>query len=777
MQGEAPMAAGPQEKFVNFFEADLTSEDIVFLGPFQERMHKKNTVQAMIFAYCLVGLSLFLARDALTGPLLAATAALLAMMTFTRPTNFWARIGIKRAVKRIQAQAAMAATSMVTFIALPLAAGWSDAVGLTAIVSVATVVFGQIAYAFAPDASKTFGGITTPALVATVASEGSIEAFEYAAIIALCGATGFTVCKFIFSNFATRFVRERDLSEAADTVKLLLNDYEEQVSDWLWEIDASGRFVNYSQRGVDATGRTIEQLARMNPMDLLHRESDRDRLLQVLRTRQPFRDLEVAIMVGQDERWFRLSGTPQLTPEGRVVRTRGVCSDITEAKRAEAQIAYMARYDALTDLPNRTLFSETLDRALKRRKSDELLAVLYLDLDQFKGVNDTLGHGIGDKVLQVAAQRISACVSVKDLVSRQGGDEFAVLLSEPAERAAADSVAAAIISALSEPMLIDNHNIVLGTSIGIAFAPDDAAHAEDLIKRADLALYHSKQAGRGKASHFAISMQKMMQARQQVEADLRKAITQNEFALHFQPLINLQTGKAVGHEALIRWHHPKRGLVMPDSFIPVAEETGLIVPIGEWVIRSALAEAAHWPQHLVVSVNLSPVQIASPGLVPTIVSALAATGIPPHRLEVEITESVLMNDTEANMQVLHQLRSLGVQIALDDFGTGYSSLNYLRGFPFDKIKIDRCFVSDADMREDSRAIIRAVTSLANSLGIITTAEGVEREQELEVLRAEGCTQVQGYYFSQPVPAEAIADRQADTISAAAVIPEPQRRAG
>jgi diguanylate cyclase (GGDEF)-like protein/PAS domain S-box-containing protein len=755
------MASSQPEKFVNFFEADLTPEDIAFLGPFQERMHKTNTVQAMIFAYCLVGLSLFLSWDHLTAPLIATAVLVLAVMTLTRPTEFWAWAGIKVPIKRIQAQAATAAVTMLCCIAVPLFAGWTNAVGLIAIIGVATIVFGQIAYAFAPAASKTFGAITTPVLVAAVASHGSAEAIEFAAILALCGGTAFTVCKFIFSNFATRFVRERDLSEASDTVKMLLHDYESQLSDWLWEIDASGRFTNYSQRGIEATRRSQDELSALNPMDLLHRENDRQRLVEVLRTKKPFRDLEVAIMVEEQERWFRLSGTPQFADDGSFIRTRGVCSDVTETKLAEAQIAYMARYDALTDLPNRTMFVETLVQALKRRKDEDLLAVLYLDLDQFKHINDTLGHGVGDQVLKVAAQRIGSCVTIKDLVSRQGGDEFAVLIGDAADKAAVDATAAQILAALNEPLEVEGHHIALGTSIGIAFAPDDADHADDLIKRADLALYHSKQSGRGRASHFAMPMQKQMQARQQIEADLRTALSRNEFELHYQPLINLQTGKEVGYEALIRWHHPKRGLIMPDVFIPVAEETGLIIPIGEWVIRNALAEAARWPDHLSVSVNLSAVQITNPGIVPTIVSALAASGVVPHRLEVEITETVLMNDTEANMQVLHQLRSLGVQIALDDFGTGYSSLNYLRGFPFDKIKIDRCFVSDADVRDDSRAIIRAVTSLANSLGMITTAEGVERKQELDLLKVEGCTQVQGYYFSQPVPAAAVPGRLAD----------------
>ena len=754
------MSAAKPLSYTNFFEADLSADDLAFLEPFQDQMHATNTPHAMPFAYIIGAFCLLLSWPVAGPATIAAMLVSAAMLTVARPVTLWRALGIERPSRQIQAQATFAALCVSTWALLPLMLGADNVLGTVAMLAVMLVVFGPISYAFVPAAAKSFGIVSTLIFTISFAAMGTVQTYEYAALTALGGITTQTVCRFIFSNFATRFVRERDLSDAADTVKLLLHDYGSQLADFLWEIDAKGKFTNYSDRGLDATKRSIEELSALNPMDLLHRESDRERLIEVLRTKQPFRDLEVAIMVGEEERWFRLSGKPQFTDEGKFIRTRGVCADVTDAKKAAAQIAYMARYDALTDLPNRRMFAETLAGALQRRKDAELLAVLYLDLDQFKAINDTLGHAIGDRVLQIAAQRIGACLSVKDIVSRQGGDEFAVLLTAPASREDADAVAAAIIAAMAEPLVVDDHQIAIGTSVGIAFAPGDATQAEDLIKRADLALYHSKQAGRARASHFAPNMQKVMQARRQIEADLRKAIAQNEFELHYQPLINLQTGKAVGYEALIRWNHPKRGVIMPDVFIPVAEETGLIVPIGEWVIRNALAEATNWPEHLSVSVNLSPVQLASSGLVPVIISALAANAIPPRRLEVEITESVLMKDSEANMRVLHQLRSLGVQIALDDFGTGYSSLNYLRGFPFDKIKIDRCFISEVDSREDSRAIVRAVTSLANSLGMITTAEGVEREQELDLLRAEGCTQVQGYYFSQPVPAAQVPQRLA-----------------
>jgi diguanylate cyclase (GGDEF)-like protein/PAS domain S-box-containing protein len=430
--------------------------------------------------------------------------------------------------------------------------------------------------------------------------------------------------------------------------------------------------------------------------------------------------------------------------------------DVTERKQAEARIAYMAHHDALTDLPNRVLFHERLNELLTRvQRSGENLAVHCLDLDHFKGVNDTLGHPIGDELLKTVAQRLGKCLRESDLVARLGGDEFAVVqwpVDNPNE---ASAMANKLIEVVSKPYEVLGHECVIGASIGIALAPDDGDSADVLLRNADMALYRAKAEGRGTAHFFEPEMDRRIQMRRMLELDLRKAFANGELELYYQPLINLTTNTISGFEALLRWRHAERGMVPPLEFIPLAEEIGLIVPLGEWVLRTACAEAARWSGELKVAVNLSPAQFRNRGVVKAVLTALAYSRLPPHRLELEITESVLLGETDANLATLHQLREIGVHISMDDFGTGYSSLSYLRSFPFDKIKIDRSFVSELAERPDCLAIIRAVAGLGISLGIATTAEGIETNEQLERVRAEGCTEVQGYLFSAPRPASEI----------------------
>ena len=440
-------------------------------------------------------------------------------------------------------------------------------------------------------------------------------------------------------------------------------------------------------------------------------------------------------------------------PFGRMQAILVAVVDVTERKQAEARIAYMAHHDALTDLPNRVLFHERLNESLARvRRHGESLAVYCLDLDHFKGVNDTLGHPMGDAVLQAVAQRLKNCLRDSDMVARLGGDEFAVVqypLGNPNE---ASTLASMLIETVSRPYEVQGHEFIIGASIGIALAPGDGHEADGLLRNADIALYRAKAEGRGTAHFFEAEMDRRIQARRLLEIDLRKAFANGEFELFYQPLINLTTDAVSGFEALLRWRHPDRGMIAPGDFIPLAEEIGLIVPLGEWVLRQACAEAMRWPGELKVAVNLSPAQFRSRGVVRAVLTALAYSRLPASRLELEITESVLLGETDANLATLHQLREIGVRISMDDFGTGYSSLSYLRCFPFDKIKIDRSFVSELAERPDCVAIIRAVAGLGLSLGIATTAEGIETTEQLERVRAEGCTEVQGYLFSAPRPA-------------------------
>jgi diguanylate cyclase (GGDEF)-like protein len=440
--------------------------------------------------------------------------------------------------------------------------------------------------------------------------------------------------------------------------------------------------------------------------------------------------------------------------------------DVTEKRNSEKQIAFLAHHDALTGLGNRVQLREHIEKSLKYLVRDKKLSVLCLDLDHFKDVNDTLGHSVGDALLCAVAGRLRELVRDVDLVSRTGGDEFAIVRSGAELPTTAPAVLAArVVEVLSVPFDLGDHHVVIGASVGVAIAPDDGNDVDQLLKNADMALYRAKDDGRGRFHFFESEMDAKAQARRMLELDLRKAVAAGEFEVFYQPIVNLSENKISGFEALLRWNHPTRGRVQPDAFIPLAEETGLIVPIGEWVIRQACAEAKTWPSDLRVAVNVSPVQFRSKSLISSVMSALAASGLRPDRFELEITEAVLMHNDEVTLAVLHQLRSLGVRISMDDFGTGYSSLSYLRGFPFDKIKIDRSFVRDLIEKPDSIAIIRAVTGLGHSFGMTTTAEGVETQEQLDQMRAEGCTEAQGYFYGKPMPANEIAQLLSGTETA------------
>jgi diguanylate cyclase (GGDEF)-like protein len=431
--------------------------------------------------------------------------------------------------------------------------------------------------------------------------------------------------------------------------------------------------------------------------------------------------------------------------------------DVTEKRNSERKIEFLALHDALTGLANRVQLREHIEGSLKNVGDGERFSVLCLDLDHFKDINDTLGHSVGDALLCAVADRLRELAGGGDLIARTGGDEFSIVQSKIEQpMAASAALAARVVEALSVPFDLGDHHVVIGASVGIAIGPDDGGDADQLLKNADMALYRAKDDGRGRFHFFETEMDAKAQARRVLELDLRKAVSTGEFELFYQPIVNLAENRISGFEALLRWNHPKRGRVPPNEFIPLAEETGLIVAIGEWVIRQACAEAATWPSDLRVAVNVSPVQFRNKGLVPAVLSALAAYGLRPDRLELEITETVLMHNNDSTLAVLHQLRGLGVRISMDDFGTGYSSLSYLRSFPFDKIKIDQSFVRDLVAKPDSIAIIRAVAGLGNSFGMTTTAEGVETQEQLDQMRAEGCTEVQGYFYSRPIPTSEVA---------------------
>jgi diguanylate cyclase (GGDEF)-like protein len=440
--------------------------------------------------------------------------------------------------------------------------------------------------------------------------------------------------------------------------------------------------------------------------------------------------------------------THQSTADGGWV---AIHEDVTERQKAEAHIAHMARHDHLTDLPNRVFFREELDKSFRNLRNDQKFTIFCIDLDRFKSVNDSMGHSIGDKLLNLVSARLASCVKERDFVARLGGDEFAIIQTNVSRPEESGAFADCVIQRLSERYEVDGQQLDIGASIGLAIAPTDGANADQLLKNADLAMYRAKMDGRGSYCFFEAEMDARIQARRALELELRGALAAGQLQLYYQPLVNPKTGEIRCFEALLRWFHPKFGQIPPNEFIPLAEESGLIGPLGQWVLRAACADAAKWPKQLRVSVNLSPIQFKNPNLVKVILGSLASSGLPASRLELEITESLLLEDDAKTIAMLHELRSLGARIVMDDFGTGFSSLNYLRSFPFDKIKIDRSFIKDLSSGDNSMAIVKAIIDLARALNIDVVAEGVETQDQLNRIVAEGCTEVQGNYFSVPKP--------------------------
>ena len=565
-------------------------------------------------------------------------------------------------------------------------------------------------------------------------------------------------------ELGTRLQRQLELGKAQEESlrirNLQFDTAINNMSQGLCFFDAAHRLIVCNDRYVDMYGLSRDRIGPGTPLaDIVDMrfevgsfpEMTRDEYLE-WRTKVAVSSVPTdSIVELRNGHTFKIRHRPM--PDGGWVATH---EDITEQRQSEVKIEYMAHHDSLTDLANRVLLNQQLEQALGRRiHREELVAVHHLDLDQFKAVNDTFGHPAGDKLLKIVADRLRGIVRETDTIARMGGDEFVIVQAPIRDPAEATSLAQHIIALLSEPFDIDGHQAVIGASVGIAVGPGDGLRPDKLLRNADLALYRAKGDGRGTFRFFEPAMDLQMQTRRIMERDLRKALPAGEFELYYQPVVNLARNEISGFEALIRWNHPEKGMVSPASFIPLAEEIGFIVPIGEWVIRQACATAAKWPDDLHVAVNISAAQFRNPGLLQVIVGALATSGLQPTRLEIEITETVLLQNRDTTLTVLHQLRALGVRIAMDDFGTGYSSLTYLQCFPFDKIKIDRSFVKDITENTGSLNIVRAVAALANGMGMTATAEGVETSEQLDRITSEGCTEMQGFLFSKPLPAAEI----------------------
>ncbi|UMY19761.1 EAL domain-containing protein [Methylobacterium organophilum] len=567
---------------------------------------------------------------------------------------------------------------------------------------------------------------------------------------------------FIFATILhfSRLVRMRvevqvDLERQQELTSLLLNDFEENASDWLWETDANLRLQHVSARFAEVSGFPAYALQDLSLERLFARAGSAPGAAQIwdcIADRHAFRAVMLPMEIGGRSRWWEVSGKPIFDRRGIFTGYRGVGSDITERKLSENRLSHLATHDSLTELPNRVLFQERLDTALDALGADGRLAVLCLDLDEFKAVNDAFGHGAGDALLQGVANRLRVVSGSGALVARLAGDEFAMLVEGriARDRHATGALAAQVVDALAMPFFLDGIRVSIGVSIGIAVAPEDGK--QDIMRKADLALYRAKSEGRKAHRFYEAEMDEVIEARRALTADLRGALERHEFVLYFQPLVSAESGRIQGFEALVRWRHPARGFVSPAEFIPLAEETGVVIPLGEWIIREACRIAAAWGSPLSVAVNLSAVQFRHSDLAGIVREALRESGLPAERLELEVTESVFLAATPAVHEVLRALRGLGLRLSLDDFGTGYSSLSYLRRVAFDKIKIDRSFVNDLPDDASDIAIVRAIIDLASALGMTVTAEGVETEAQRDCLMRQGCRQFQGYLFGRPMPA-------------------------
>jgi diguanylate cyclase (GGDEF)-like protein len=577
-------------------------------------------------------------------------------------------------------------------------------------------------------------------------------------LVTIVGAAQ-NACRYRAARYAVAVMHEKE-----DVVSLLLREFEEGEAAWLWQVDASHAVRAPSPRFALALSRNAREIEGQAFIPLLAGsdvvsepyDATLADLGDRLHRREPFAGLQVHVAVADGQRWFELSGTPRHDPHGRYAGFHGVASDVTIEREKSDKIAYLARYDALTGLPNRSMLTETLAGALaEAERQGTACAFMMIDLDRFKAVNDTLGHQVGDQLLARVSERLREQMDENQFCCRLGGDEFAVVMRNVADEAAVATAAQRLIEDLSQPYRVSHHMLFVGASVGSAMGPQDGSSVETLMRNADLALYRSKDAGGNVHCTYEPTLHALAEERRQLESALRGALEAGEFELHYQPVVDAESEAIVSLEALLRWNSPVHGSVSPAKFVPVAEDTRLVIPIGEWVLRRACLEAVRWPEHIRIAVNVSGEQLLDADFPEMVVSALASSGLAPQRLEIEVTESIFVRDASLARLALEQVIALGCTVALDDFGTGYSALGYLRALRFSTIKIDRTFVQGAaEGNAECLAIIRAVVAMAESLEMSTIAEGVETPTEVEVVRALGCRKIQGYHYGRPMPASA-----------------------
>ncbi|ANY21356.1 Cyclic di-GMP phosphodiesterase Gmr [Tsuneonella dongtanensis] len=728
------------------------------------QVNQTARLRVVVHAVCASIAILLYAGQAPVALLASFAVALAAALHFTLRIDRLLSVDERPRITRAEINRKAAATATVALawcipvLAFTSFAGDTERAG-TALLLAALIVGSTLALGVAPFITVVFGSITGLAMIASFLWFGQFGMAIAVAVLLVVVLIGVANVARIHMNAC---LAEAGNIEKSEVVSLLLREFEENQADWLWQVDVNRLVRSASPRFAFALGKSIEEVEGKPFLELISGEgwstgqfsTSLHDLAERLKRRESFSNLLVKVFIGREQRWWELSGTPMLDDNGAYAGIRGVGSDVTEQRESSEKIAYLARYDTLTGLPNRLMLTEALGDALRYAEQWRTrCAFLMIDLDRFKSVNDSLGHQVGDKLLAQVSARLKEVLGDNEFCGRLGGDEFAIVIRDATDRSCIERVAKSVIARLSQPYEVDHHTLYVGASVGSAVGPRDGRTVEDLMRNGDLALYRAKDDGGGEHRGYEPALHANAEERRQLEFALRRALENREMELNFQPVVNAQSEEVVSFEALVRWNSPEHGPVRPDKFVPIAEDTRLIVPIGTWVMEQACREATNWPDHVRIAVNVSPEQLFEPDFASTVVQALTVSGLDAQRLELEVTESIFLRDASVARASLEQCLALGCTIALDDFGTGYSSLGYLRKLPFSTIKIDRSFVQGAaQSSKESLAIIRAVVAMADALEMTTTAEGVESAEEAELIRKLGCTKIQGYYFGRPMRA-------------------------